>query len=359
MARIILHIDLDYFYAQVEELRHPEFRGKPIAVCMFSGRTEFSGAVATSNYRARELGIRSGMPIAFARQKSNDIVLLRADREYYGAVSDRIMEIIRSYADKFEQVSIDEGCIDVSQKTSGSFIEAQKLAKRLKDEIFEKESLTCSVGIGPNKLIAKMACGAKKPNGLTCVTPAHVQEFLRSQRISDLYGVGPKTIETLSAEGINTIPQLAQFPKEKLKELFGENRGQLIHEKAHGVDESEVEEREQTQHSRIMTLKENTSDHNAIISESERLAQDLEKTCIGSKKEFKTVSIILISNRLEEVTRSRTLERPSQSSAEIVKVAAELLGEFFAQNNGFLARRFGLRVANLSEPKRQKSLFDY
>ncbi|HLC92680.1 MAG TPA: DNA polymerase IV [archaeon] len=359
MNRVILHVDLDYFYAQTEELRKPELRGKPVIVCMFSGRTESSGAVAAANYKARELGVHAGMPIAFAKKKAPNGVFLAADREHYNEVSSRVMDILREYSDKFEQVSVDEAFVDATERCRGSYIEGSKLAGEIKKRVLEEEKLTCSIGVGPNKLIAKMASGVKKPDGMTLVTPGEVKAFLRSKRISDLHGIGDKTVEALAQKGIKTISELASADIAQLQEMFGENRGPSLREKALGIDESPVEEREKQQYSRIVTLKEDTSEPKKLISESEKLADELAAKSIEKKVMFKTISILLISDKLESVARSRTIEVPTQSKSEIIKVASELFKEFFEQNLKFVARRFGLRISNFSEPKKQKSILEF
>lgn len=359
MQRIILHVDLDYFYAQVEELRYPELKGKPVAVCMFSGRTEYSGAVATANYKARELGVKAGMPIAFARQKSKDIVLLRADREYYEQVSERIMEILRGFSNRFEQVSIDEAYLDVSERAKGDFAEAEKIAREVKNRLMEEEKLTCSIGIGPNKLIAKMVAGTQKPNGLTAVKADEVEKFMRGQEIKDIHGIGPKTVEFLAEKGITSIEQLASTAIPDLREWFGENKGLMIHEKALGIDDDAVEEKPQKQFSRITTLKENTSDPEKIIEEARKLAIELGERAIKEKVFFRTVSITLISNHLEDMTRSKTLPSATQDREKIIEVSTELFRSFFEQHPDFIARRFGLRVSGFEEPKKQKSIFEY
>lgn len=359
MNRIILHIDLDYFYAQIEELRKPELKGQAVAVCMFSGRTEYSGAIATSNYKARELGIKSGMPITLAKQKVPELILIKADREYYETVSERIMEIFREHTDKFEQVSIDEAYLDVTKQANSNFVEARKTAETIKEQLKKEEQLTCSIGIGPNKLIAKMASSTQKPNGLTIVTLREVNDFLRGKRISDLHGIGPKTLESLTEKGIKTIPKLAETPIHVLQELFGENKGILFHEKALGIDESPVEERERQQYSRITTLKENTSSPEKLFEESRELATKLAKKVSEKKVYFKTISIILISDKLETISRSKTIERLSQKESEILEVSKELFRQFFTENPDFVARRFGLRISNFFEPQNQKSLLDF
>src|SRR3989344_2551358 len=359
MNRVILHIDLDYFYAQLEELRNPSLKGKPLVVCIFSGRTQDSGAVASANYLARELGVRAGMPIVFAKKKAPQAAYLRADREYYEQVSDRIMEILRLFAEKFEQESIDEASLEITQKISGSFIDAKKVGQEIKQKIFEEEKLTCSVGIGPNKLIAKMAADTKKPDGLTVVAFPEVDTFLRSKKISDLYGIGEKTTEALAEKGVRTISQLAKFPIRDLQEMFGEKRGKQIHEKSLGIDNSEVEEKPPQQLSRIMTLKENSSSADALIENSSALCADLAQKAKNLNLAFRTVSIILISNKLETISRSKTLSAPARSSEEILKTGSELFVEFFEQNTDFICRRFGIRVSNFEEPEAQRTLFEF
>lgn len=359
MQRIIIHVDIDYFYAQVEELRKPELKGKPVAVCMFSGRTQDSGAVATSNYPARDLGIRAGMPIVFAKKKAPNAVFLPADIGHYEEVSGRVMEILREFPDKFEQVSRDEAYLDITAKAGGSIIEGKRIALDVKRKVFSEEKLTCSVGVGPNKLIAKMASGVNKPDGVTVVSQIEVKSFLRARRISDLHGIGDKTVEALAQKDIRTIVQLAQAPVAQLQEMFGENKGKIIHDKALGIDESPVEEKEAQQFSRITTLKEDTSSAEKLCEESAPLAKQLAEKAVGRKVFFKTVSVILISNRLESLTRSKTLEFPVQDKTEILKAAEGLFREFFVQRPDFAARRFGLRVSNFHEPKKQKSIFEF
>ena len=243
MPRIILHVDMDSFYASVEELRKPEIIGKAIVTCMFSGRSEDSGAVSAANYKAREFGIHSGMAIRTAKRiaKGQDVVFLPSDREYYWSVSEKVMNILRKEADAFEQVSVDEAYLDVSK--SGSWERAQNIAETLKREIKEKEGLTCSVGIGPNKLVAKMASKKQKPDGLTLVKENEVKRFFEGLPAGKLFGIGPKTTEELEGLGIKTAKELAHFDLKILEERFGHNKAKDLIEIAQGKDESPVEER--------------------------------------------------------------------------------------------------------------------
>ena len=201
MQRIILHLDLDYFYAQVEETQNPDIKDKPIVVCQYSGRTDDSGAVATTNYIARKFNVKSGLPIKTAKNllQNTDSVFISANHELYESISETIMNIIRKYSDKFEQLSIDEACIDISNKINNDYQDAIKYGNTLQDEIKNSEKLTCSIGIGPNKLIAKMAADSNKPNGTTVITPDNVEDFLFPQQVNKLYGIGPKTKSKLTA----------------------------------------------------------------------------------------------------------------------------------------------------------------
>ena len=204
-------VDLDYFFAQCEELRNPSLKEKPVVICVYSGRTADSGAVSTANYIAREYGVRSGMPIYLAKKKLEnvDAAFLPVDDHYYEEVSRRVMAVLKGFGDEFEQMGIDEAFLDDSMRTRGSFHDAEELAKTIKNELLNQERLTCSIGVGPNKLIAKMAADEKKPNGLTVISPEHVHGFLEPLPVNRLIGVGTKTLEKMKSMQINTIGDLA------------------------------------------------------------------------------------------------------------------------------------------------------
>jgi DNA polymerase IV (DinB-like DNA polymerase) len=179
--RVIIHADFDYFYAQCEERENPTLKDKPVVVCIYSGRSEDSGAVSTANYIARKYGVKAGISIIMAKRKlkNTDAVFLPANFELYEKVSENIMNILRAYGDAFEQTGIDEAFIDVTQRVNGEFEIAKQLAQKIQKEIFEKEKITVSIGVGPNKLIAKIAAGKQKPHGLTMVKPEEIENFLR------------------------------------------------------------------------------------------------------------------------------------------------------------------------------------
>ena len=191
--RIVLHIDFDYFYAQCEEIRNPDLKTKPVSVCMFSDRGGDSGAIATANYTAREFGVKSGIPIQFAKKKlkdRTDSVFLPADFVFYSDMSEKSMEIIKEFADVFEYVGRDEAYLDISEKSEGDFNRASHIAQQVINAIREKTKITCSIGISSNKLLAKIASDYKKPDGLTIVPPDNVSEFMETIEIRDIPGIG-------------------------------------------------------------------------------------------------------------------------------------------------------------------------
>lgn len=187
-------VDLDYFYAQLEEQRHPELKGKPVVVGMYSGRTEISGAVATSNYQARKCGVKSGLPLYLAKKRLEGTyaAFLPVDYDYYQQVSNRIMDILRRHADSLEVAGIDEAYMDVTQKTGGNYEKAEQLVTELKAEVGREIGVTFSVGVAPNKLIAKIASDIHKPDGITVIRPEQTDAFLSPMPVDALLGVGKK-----------------------------------------------------------------------------------------------------------------------------------------------------------------------
>lgn len=365
MQRVVLHIDMDYFYAAVEERENPELRGKAVVVCMLSGRSELSGAVSTCNYVAREFGIRAGMPCSRAKKLNPEAVFLPVRKEFYTSVSDRIMEILRSYADpgingdSFEQVSIDEAFLEISERTGGDFNFAFELGMQIKREIKEKENLTCSIGIGPNKLIAKMASSAKKPDGITVVSPEDLKAFLWPLKVSKLWGIGDVTANKLQEMGIVTVKDLAEHDIIELISTFGKLRGTWLKHAAAGIDDSPLKERDGSEQiGRIATLPEDTLDKELISPLLDRLAEDVIEKLNSRELSFRIVTITVINSNFRMYTKSRTLSHPVSSKEVLLQVSREILDEFLSENRTEF-RRVGVRVGGLQKKKGQKSLFDY
>jgi len=357
-----MHVDLDYFFAQCEERENPSLRDKPVVVCVYSARGGDSGAVSTANYIARKYGVRAGIPIALAKRrlKDKDTVFLPVNRELYEAVSERIMGILRGYADQFEQVSIDEAFLDVTQRVGGNFEQAKELAQKIREAILAKERLTCSVGIGPNKLIAKMAAAFQKPNGLTLVKPEDVKGFLWGLSVGKLYGIGKKTEKRMLELGIKTVGELAKYPVEDLVKAFGKALGVYFHNASNGVDEEPVQERGMAESiSRITTLKEDTRDLNTLLEDLYRLSNEIHERVVEQGLNFKAIGIVAITEDLSIHTRSKTLGAPTEDLEIIRKTGKELLEGFLEKEPNLRLRRIGVKVASLIIGQKQRQLTEF
>jgi len=354
--RAVIAVDLDYFYAQCEEVRDPSIRDKPVVICVFSGRTEDSGAVSTANYVARELGVRSGMPIAFAKKilKSHqDARFLPMDLEYYQSVSERIMEIIRSKGEKFEQASIDEAYLEIGRNDGDDFGLAEDIGRKIKEEILSSEKMMSTVGIGQNKLMAKMAVDSKKPNGFTIIPAGSERLFLNPLPAGKLFGVGPKTEKKLNSIGIRTVGDLASADQKLLSDLFGKKLGPELHEMANGIDESLVLDRPAEQFSRIVTLKRDSEGFD-FYDVLKPLCEDLSSKLSYASIKCKSIGIIAITNELKVKTRAKTISEAIQSSDKIQEIASELFSSFFGKQYNpdegrFKVRRIGVRISDFVE----------
>jgi len=359
--RIVMLVDLDYFFAQCEERRNPSIKGKPVVVCVYSGRTEDSGAVSTANYVARKYGVKSGIPIVLAKKKLKDVdaVFLPVDKTFYREVSDEIMEILRGYADRFEQMGIDEAYLDVTKRTKGIY-QAEELAETIKGDVLTQQSLTCSIGVGPNKLVAKIAADVQKPNGLTLVRPEEVQSFLLPLPVRRLVGVGRKTEKKLETLGVRTVGQLARFDVQKLIEVFGRKLGTYFHNASLGIDEEPVQERSEPESvSRISTLKEDTRDLAAILDEAYMLCDAVHAKLLQRGLVYRSVSIYVVAGDLSVHSRSKTFENPT-SDLETFKRTVKDLYEKFLSESAVEARRVGVKLSNLSKKEElQKPLTNF
>ena len=360
--RIVLLVDLDYFFAQCEELRNPELKGKPVVIGMYSGRTEESGAVSTANYVARKYGVKSGMPLFLAKRKLEgvDAVFLPVDYEHYQHISDKLMQIFRGYADVFEQVGIDEAYLDVTAKVHESFEEAKKLAERMQAEVKSQVGVTFSVGVGPNKLVAKIACDAQKPNGLTVVRVEEVEGFLQALPVDRLLGVGRKTSKTMDSLGIKTLGDLAEFSVQRLLEVFGKTLGVYFHNAANGVDDEPVQEAGEAESiSRIGTLKENSRDLEFILGKTGELIGEIRSELAEKRLSFRQVGIVAILSDLTVRSRSKTLEQPTTDPETLRKTVRELFEKFLADSD-LEVRRVGVKVSGfVKEEPAQKQLTSY
>jgi nucleotidyltransferase/DNA polymerase involved in DNA repair len=238
MTRGIIHVDMDAFYAAVEQLDHPAYRGRPVVVGADPKGGKGRGVVAACSYEARPFGVRSAMPISRAFRLCPHAIFLPVRMQRYEEVSERIFGILRRYTDLVEPLSIDEAFLDVTESLR-LFGEPAAIGKRIKAEIREEERLTASVGVAPNKFLAKIASDIGKPDGFVVVRPEEAETFVRDLPVSRLWGVGEKTAATLKGLGIHTIGQLARWPAEALCRRLG-RVGEYLHRLSRGVDESPV-----------------------------------------------------------------------------------------------------------------------
>ncbi len=351
--RIILHVDLDAFFAAVEEREHPEYTGKPVVVGADPKKGKGRGVVATCNYEARNYGIHSAMAISRAWQLCKDAIFLPVHKELYRKVSTSIMKILRSYADKFQQAGIDEAFLDISERAD-DFKEAEKLAKTIKEEVLKKEKLTCSIGIGPNKLVAKIASDFQKPDGLTVVPEKDAKQFFAPLQVDKLWGIGVRTKSKLNEMGIRTVGELANYDAAKLNEEFGAF-GVEFHQMAQGLDTSEViEYRPPKSFSREHTFDVDTSDKQLIYSTLDKLCDGIIKDANEHGYTFRTLTIKVRYEDFETHTSSKSFMHPLTITESVKANMHKLLKPFL--NSGKAVRLIGVKSSNLFQKKTQKTL---
>lgn len=350
--RVIFHIDFDYFYAQCEELRRPELKTKPVVVCVFSDRGGDSGAVATANYIARGYGVKSGMPIKFAKRKLEGVpeaTFLATNFDYYSEVSENAMNLIRKYSDVFEYIGRDEAYLDVTKRTEGDFTKAAHLAQQLKNSIHSSTKLSSTVGVSTNKLVSKIASDFKKPDGLTIVRPDETEFFLDSLPIKVIPGIGKKSEEKFHEMGLQYISELKRLDVFSLNSLFGRKIGTYIYNAARGVDDEPVSPRaDPIQYSRIITLKQDTKDFEFLSRDLEQLCVDIQEAITRDRLVFKSVGIQFVQEDLSNRTKSRMLRNPTSSLEELKKTALQLLRESL-EDQKLRVRRLGVKVSDFSE----------
>lgn len=348
---------MDAFFAAVEERDKPRLKGRPIVVGADPGEGRGRGVVSTANYAARKYGIRSAMPISRAWELAQagmkaggpEVVWIRPDIGRYTEASRKIMEIIRARVPVIEQTSVDEAYLDLS--FAGSFDPAIKLVRELKEKIKKEEKLTASVGLGPNKLIAKIASDREKPDGLTAVRPEEAEKFLEPLPVRTLPGVGPKTEQVLLQKGVRTIGDLKKLTEGELKDMFGKIGGYL-HEKARARDDSPLETGAEAKSiGEQQTYLTDVRDPAVLTKTLEELAGSVWNSF--RKEDFRRFGRVVVTVRFAGFltrTRSRTLPEPADSEAVLKFEALKLFLPFLdaRENPGRKAiRLLGVRVEKL------------
>ena len=320
-ARRIIHLDMDAFYASVEQRDDPALQGKPVAV---GGSAQSRGVVAASSYEARAFGVRSAMPMARAVRLCPDLVIVRPDFSRYRAVSRQVMAILRSATPLVEPLSLDEAYLDVTQNHWNEPL-ATNVAKRLKGLIREETGLSASAGVAPNKFLAKIASGWRKPDGLTVIAPERVEMFLQRLPVETLWGVGPVTAKKLRAIGIERLVDVRGADAELLARTVGSLAGWLAR-LSRGDDPRPVQpDRPWKSLSAETTYAEDLEELRAMRAELERLAQRVAASLEKKSLRARTVTIKVRYADFTTVTRSHTAGAPTCDAREIAARALALL----------------------------------
>ncbi|MHA1240343.1 MAG: DNA polymerase IV [Promethearchaeota archaeon] len=347
MSRFILHCDLDCFFAAVEARDNPTYIGKPLIIGADPKNGKGRGVVSTCNYEARKFGLHSAMPISQAYKRCPHGIYLHPNFEKYRKASKEVMEIVNSYSDMFQQVSIDEAYLDISDKCI-DYKEVRDLAEKLKDEVHKKAGITISIGCAPTKSIAKIASDHNKPNGVTVVKPECIKNFLDPMDITKIPGIGKKSKIYYNKKGIKTIGDIINLTLPKMVQLFGKN-GLWVWNVANGFDTREVKEfhGDRKSISKERTFYENTDDYNLILSKLEEINNRIHKNVNKNKIHYKTVTLKIRLEGYITYTRSKSFTHHVQDKNKVLKVIVELLRQFSTENKK--VRLVGIRLSNLEK----------
>lgn len=355
--RKIIHIDMDAFYASVEQRDNKKLRGKPVIV---GGNPQSRGVVATCSYEAREFGIHSAMPAKVAYKRCPYAIFVRPRFDVYHKVSSKIREIFYRYTDLVEPLSLDEAFLDVTENKM-NIKYATEIAKRIKNDILNEVGLTSSAGVSYNKFLAKLASDYKKPNGLTVITPENAQEFLDKLPINKFFGVGKVTAKTLKNLGINNGYDLRQLDLFELESVF-KSRGYTFYQFARGIDYRPV----QPHRIRKSVGAETTLGHNLDIEEEE-VADILSDICeeVSHRIEHvgklgKTITLKMKFEDFTQITRSLSVDRPIYTHEDIRTNVYNLLKNVDIKDKQI--RLLGVTLSNLVDKKEEFTnitLFEY
>lgn len=349
-VRTILHVDMDAFYASVEQRDNPELRGQPVVV---GGDTR--GVVAAASYEAREFGIRSAMAMADARRRCPQLVRIRPRMAHYKAESKKIFAIFRSFTPLVEGLSLDEAFLDVtrSRKLLGSGID---IARRIKQMILDETRLTASVGVAESKLVAKIASDLDKPDGLTVITAKNVHDRLDPLPVSVIPGIGKRTLRKLHRVNIRTVADLRLAPDRDLDAIFG-RFAQRTRDRASGIDKrAVVAEREEKSVSSEETYDVDLDDRHDMERELLRLAESTSTRLHKAQLQAGTIQVKIRRADFQTFTRQRTVQPPINTPEQIYHVACELLQAWLEENPGTRIRLLGVGGSKLS-PAGQPDLF--
>ena len=348
--RKIIHIDMDAFYASVEQRDYPDLRGKPVAV---GGLPEQRGAVIAASYEARRYGVRSAMPSRSAALRCADLVFVKPRFEAYRAVSTQINKIFFDYTDLVEPLSLDEAYLDVTVDKLG-LGSAVAIAKQIKHRISTELGLTASAGVSINKFLAKIASDLDKPDGLFLIAPHQAEDFIERLPIEDFYGVGPATTVKMKALGIETGADLKSWNREQLMAAFGK-AGDYYYRVVRAEDNRPVNpNRIRKSIGAEKSFFEDLHQRPEMIETLTKIAAEVNQRLIKNNRSGCTLTLKIKYANYEVVTRSRTLAAPIQTASEIAQLAQRLLIAHIEPDRP--VRLLGITLSNLTDPQLYRQL---
>ncbi|MFY0628850.1 MAG: DNA polymerase IV [Flavobacteriaceae bacterium] len=343
--RKIIHVDMDAFYASVEQLDDPELRGKPVAV----GGGGKRGVVSAASYEARKFGVRSAMSGVLARQKCPHLIFVKPRFSRYKEISTKVREIFYEYTDLVEPLSLDEAYLDVTENKKGN-PSASMIAQEIRDRIYEVLELRASAGISINKFIAKVASDINKPNGQKTINPEEVIPFLEGLSVNKFYGVGKVTAAKMHNLGIFTGLDLKKKSQEELTKLFGKS-GSFYYNIVRGIHHSKVKpNRIRKSIAAERTFFENISSEIFMLEKLNKIAEELERRMINSETKGKTITLKIKYSDFTQQTRSKTIPQFIQTKEEVMEIIKELLYQEKLKNS---VRLLGISFSNLDTEKKE------
>jgi DNA polymerase IV (archaeal DinB-like DNA polymerase) len=359
LVRIVLHVDLDCFYASVEKRDNPAYAEKPLVVGADPKGGGGRGVVLTASYEARKFGLHSGMPISRAYRACPKAIYIRPDFTRYIDASKQVMAILKQRSKTFQSGGLDEAYLDVSD-ICHDFDEAEQLATLIKTEIHDSVGITCSIGIGPTKPIAKIATDVHKPDGITTVTPDTIEAVLGHLDISAVSGIGKKTKQYYYDKGLNTIADAFNTPLPNLVFLIGPRSAKWLHGTLHGLYTSPVcEHHGRKSISKERTFSEDVSDYDTITTKLRDLNNKLHDSIREKGIFYKTVTLKIRFQGFETFDRSRSFARAVQDEGKTFAAITSMLGPFKKEPKK--VRLVGIKLSNIEGRSRtvQKSILDF
>ncbi|MEM0173788.1 MAG: DNA polymerase IV, partial [Sulfolobaceae archaeon] len=340
---IIAFIDIDYFFAQVEEILDPSLKGKPIVVCVYSGRSKDSGAVATANYEARKLGIKAGMPISQAKKIAPFAIFLPMRKELYKQFSENVIKVLSRFTNKIEVASIDEAYLDITEVVK-DFKEAELIGRKIKESILNELGLKVTVGISFNKVLAKIAAELVKPNGLKVIDYDEAKSLVESLSIDEIPGLGDVLSKKLKEIGVNKLSDVRNIKYNELKKLIGESKAKYLIKLLELKIFEPITPKNKKSIARTLTLPKNTRNLDEIKLYLIKAIEEVYSKIDGIPR---TISVFTIMEDLDIVSRSRTYKYGINKDSAVFK-AIELLREILEIDKRNV-RRVGVRVSKLQK----------